>query len=287
MTAATGITKEKRVIGTDRDTVLEKVHCLVATNGIENLGKTEHINRTLAIKFDRWKHPSPHWSERVYTRIAAARPQIVSAHMLLVSRVLAKIAGGRLEWWQDYLETNHPGHAKDRSNSFISLMALILDELLPAIEPTSQVEAIVSDWVKVQNQQGKEVAIESNQIVDCLEAILEDYKISPLFRDDAIRNWGYEVKVLGRKVIGTASQLHHTFGAVARRKGLKYEYKDARQLAMRIADTARTLAVGEATDGFVLTRHFSLKTEKDRTKTTIYTFDFDGGKPDDSDAGDE
>jgi hypothetical protein len=287
LTAATGITKEKRVIGTDRDTVLEKVHCLVATNGIENLGKTEHINRTLAIKFDRWMHPSPHWSERVYTRIAAARPQMVSAHMLLVSRVLSKIANGRLEWWQDYLERKHPGHAKDRSNSFISLMALILEELLPVIEPTLQVEAVVSDWVKVQNQQGKEVAVESNQIIGYLDAILEDASFRPLVVEEAFRNWGYEVKVIGRKVIGTASQLHHTFGAVARRKGLKYEYKDARQLAMRIADTAKTLAVGEATDGVVLTRQFSLKTEKDRTKTTIYTFDFDGGKPDDSDAGDE
>ncbi len=285
LTAATGITKEKRVLGTDRDTVLEKVHCLVATNGIENLGKTEHINRTLSVTFDRWKHPGPAWSERVFARIAAARPRLLSAHMLLVSAVLTKLAKGKMESWQDWLEQTHPGHAKDRSNSFIALMALILEELLPVIDPTLRVGAVVSDWVRTQSAQGRQVAGESNSIVSYLEAILEDHEVTLLHEYESFAKWGYEVKVVGRRVIGTASQLHHTFSAVAKRKGLKYEFKDARQLAMRIADTVKTLAVGDV-NGVVVTKKFSLTTEKDRTKTIIYTFDFDGGQPEDEiDAG--
>jgi hypothetical protein len=282
--AATGITKEKRQMNTDRGTVQERVHCLVTTNGVENLGKTEHINRTFAIHFDRWKYKSIGWSERIYPKIAAERPRLVSAHMLLISKVLRRIAKSGLEQWQDFLETKHSGHAKNRSNSFIALMALILEELLAVIDPGEKAETVVSRWVESQNRSGRKTVSESNPIITFLEAILEDCNgISSSLSED-FQHWGYEVKVKGKVITGTAAQLHRTFSAVAKRKGMKYDFKDPKQLALRIGDTAQALKISEE-NGVVTTKKFILSTSKDRTKTTIYNFDFD--VPEDTDPDDD
>ena len=204
LTACTGITKEKRKMGTDRDTVLEKVHCLLSSTGIENLGKTEHINRTLSVTFDRWKHKSPNWSERIYAKIATERPRLFSAHMMLVSRILEKIANGGIERRTDYLDKNHSGHAKDRANSFIALMGLILEELLPLIEPNHSVDAMLSSWIKSQDNLGREAASQSNQIITFLEAILEDSERSGIGSSEEFMRWGYEVQCYDKKIKGTA-----------------------------------------------------------------------------------
>ena len=277
LTACTGITKEKRKMGTDRDTVLEKVHCLLSSTGIENLGKTEHINRTLSVTFDRWKHKSPNWSERIYAKIATERPRLFSAHMMLVSRILEKIANGGIERRTDYLDKNHSGHAKDRANSFIALMGLILEELLPLIEPNHSVDAMLSSWIKSQDNLGREAASQSNQIITFLEAILEDSERSGIGSSEEFMRWGYEVQCYDKKIKGTASQLHRTFAAVAKRKGLRYEYKNPRQLAKRISDTMRSLQTKSNSDEepkIIRTKNFSLTTEMNSSKTSVYTFDF-------------
>lgn len=279
--AATGITKEKRQLNTDRGTVQERVHCLVATTGVENLGKTEHINRTLTITFDRWKYKSPGWSERIFGKIAAERPRLVSAHMMLISKVLGRIADGELENWLDYLEQTHPGHAKNRANSFIGLMGLVLAELLPTIQPADTPEKIVSQIINEQSSSGRTIVSESNPIIMFLEAILEDTNGSNSSLSEDFQHWGYEVAVRDNTITGTAAQLHRTFSAVAKRKGMKYEYKDPKQLAVRIADTAQTLKVNED-NGVITTKKFILSTSLDRTKTKKYCFDFDVEVDDDS-----
>jgi len=279
--AATGITKEKRQMNTDRGTVQERVHCLVATTGVENLGKTEHINRTLSITFDRWKYKSPGWSERVFGRIAAERHRLVSAHMTLISKVLGRIAKGELEDWLDFLEQNHPGHAKNRANSFIGLMGLILTELLPAIQTGDTPEKVISRLIKEQSSSGRTVVSESNPIIMFLEAVLEDAGGSDSTLSEDFQHWGYEVTVRDNKITGTAAQLHRTFSAVAKRKGMKYEYKDPKQLAVRIADTAQTLKI-EVNDNVIKTKEFLLSTSPDRTKTKKYTFDFNVERDEDS-----
>ena len=71
---------------------------------------------------------------------------------------------------------------------------------------------------------------------------------------------------------------------MAKRKGMKYDYKDPKQLALRIGDTAQALKISEE-NGVVTTKKFILSTSKDRTKTTIYNFNFD--VPDDTDPDDD
>jgi len=72
--------------------------------------------------------------------------------MMLISRVLERNSRRRDQRWQRWLEQNHPGHAKDRSNSFIALMALILEELLPILDPKEVIEEVVVEWLSSQNQ---------------------------------------------------------------------------------------------------------------------------------------
>ena len=266
LTASTGIQKEKRKIGTDHDVVIEKVRCLLTTNGIENLGKREHITRTLLIEFDRWEYPSENWSERVYGEISASRSELFSAHMMLISKVLGKIASGGIERWMEYLGTNHPNHSKDRANSFLSLMALILEELLQNIDSDRKPEDVVSMWITTQDEIGRETAKETNSIVSFLESIWEDYNQESTDYDKLL-NWGYEVKFGPDKIAGTASQLLHTFNAVAKRKGMRCEYENARQLAKRIKDS----------EGVLSDKGISVRHVLNRSKTKVYYFAFDAG----------
>ncbi len=264
LTAVTGIRREKRRSGTLHDTVDEKVSCLLATTGIENLGKTEHINRMLIVEFDRWKFRSPNWSERVYSEITASRPELCSAHMMLASRVLARIAASGFEYWVDWLESEHPGHTKDRANSFLALMALILDELLPIIQPDMKTEEVLSQWVKSQDDIGRETARGSNQIVGLVESIRSDWERAGDGAADQFRRWGYDIDCHDSAISGTATRLLPTFRIVARRKGLRFEFVNAMQLARRIADAEAILQqIG-----------VKLTMAKDRTKTTVYTFEF-------------
>ena len=259
LTAATGIQKEKRKIGTDHDVVIEKVKCLLTTNGIENLGKKEHITRTLLIEFDRWKYKTTNWSERIYGEITARRSELCSAHMMLVSRVLKKIAEGGIERWIDFLETNHPGHSKDRANSFLALMALVLEELC-----AGKVDKIVSNWIVKQDELGRETAKETNTIVNFLEAIHSDYEGSG-DRGEQWKNWGYEVFCDPKVISGTAAELLRTFSAVARRKGMTCEYTNAKQLANRIKDAKDVFA----------DKQIKMETTMNRQKTINYIFRLD------------
>jgi hypothetical protein len=260
LTAATGIQKEKRKIGTDHGVVIEKVKCLLTTNGIENLGKKEHITRTLLIEFDRWKYKTEKWSERIYGEIAARRSELCSAHMMLVSRVLKKIVEGGIERWIDFLETKHPGHSKDRANSFLALMAMILEELVQE----DQVEQVVSMWISKQDKLGRETAKETNTIVSFLEAIYSDYE-GTQDSEKNWKNWGYEVFCDPMVISGTAAQLLRTFSAVAKRKGMKSEYTNPRQLANRIKDAK---AVFED-------KKIKIKTYANRQNTLVYHFTMD------------
>jgi len=68
--------------------------------------------------------------------------------------------------------------------------------------------------------------------------------------------------------------------AVAKQRGLRYEYSNPNQLSKRIADTVRNLQTKEATqlDGgkgmTYYTSKFALTTRKNSDNTTLYTFDF-------------
>ena len=76
------------------------------------------------------------------------------------------------------------------------------------------------------------------------------------------KNWGYEVTCDYVTISGTAAQLLRTFSAVAKRKGMKCEYTNARQLANRIKDSKSVLE----------DKNIKLITESNRTNTIIYKF---------------
>lgn len=263
---ATGIQKEKRKMGTDREVVIEKMRCLINTNGIESLGKREHIDRTLTINFDRSAYGSRNFSEMIYGSVHSKRSEFCSAQMMLISKVLGKISQGGIEKWIKYLEAHHPDHAKNRINSFLSLMALVLEELIPE----DSVEATVAAWIESQDAQGREADAGTNSVVNFFNAVCRDWQ--DLNDNTQWVNWGYEVKVTPNNadhrrataltVTGTASQFLNTFSACSKRKKLYCEYRTAMQLTKRFNDAARVF------DDLGIT----MDVRKNRDKINIYTF---------------
>ncbi|MBU1881218.1 hypothetical protein KKA08_04230, partial [bacterium] len=232
LTSVNGVFKEKRKQGTDSENIEEEAHSLLASTGIESLGKTEHINRLLFIEFDLDQYSSENWSERVYNKIDTARPELFSAHMQLISRVLTRIKHGEMEKWEHWITSNYPKHNKSRSNSYLSLMAMVICELAPFWGVQfKDVENIIRGWIEEQNNSGLATAVDSNPIIVLLENIHRDHCT---YNDSQTSD--YQTRYDGKVISGTASEFHTTFCVASKRRGLRYRIENPVQLAQRIKD---------------------------------------------------
>lgn len=167
LTSSTGISKNKRKQGTDRDIVIESVKSLVCSNGIESLPGWELINRTYMIKFDRTEYGTI-FTDEVFGGITDKRDELLSALFQVYSRMLRSIAEGRWGKYQVLLRTKFKDHSKERTNGYLSLMLLFVEEYYRVLGREFSAEAVATKWIGVQERSSTETSVDSDLLVQYL-----------------------------------------------------------------------------------------------------------------------
>ncbi|MCD6161030.1 MAG: hypothetical protein J7K40_01275 [candidate division Zixibacteria bacterium] len=250
ITAVTGIEKEKRKIGTDKENVTERVKTLINSTGIESFKKNEMINRALIIKFDQSQYGNPEWNELIYVDIFKNRDLMLSAIFQMISGVLKQIADGELNSIVKDLSIKYPNHSKSRANSYLACMIMIAEKLIEGFNDTITIDKLVKKWIETQNNISLENSRGTNPIIQLLDSLLKDYQIEEE-KQDSLNSKNtfinpYPVDIgpgqYGMMVKGTANELNTTFSILAKRIGTKNPFLNAHQLASRLKDSEKILA---------------------------------------------
>lgn len=252
LTAATGITRQKRKAGSDSDNVYERSCTQLLVTSIEPFVEAELIERTNEILFDkRFHNPDFRESIAVESDLKEARDLIWSTVFKIVAYdILPKIdekKSGALKT----IRTDYPAHSKARLNELYAMLFIILQEVVKYIsqakDKTGNTEArwILDAWIRDQNQRSFATESETNRILYGLESLVNEYEIRPDrfeqeygIKVDADRD-GHEL----RKVVFTASTntLCRAFDWLAKERGIVNPFKLASQLGARIADSMEVL----------------------------------------------
>lgn len=239
LTSATGVSKKKRKMGTDTEIVTERVRCLVCMNGIENLFGWELINRTYVVDFNR-KHQGTTFSDDLFADIIRERDGMLSAMCQLYARILSRIKDGSWKKHKLMLAREYPRHSKERTNSYLSLMLLFVEEFCAAAGSPLDTGRLVAQWVKAQEKVSTATGIDSDVIVQYLEHLINRIRNYWVDRDG--HPWPFPIvcpKIINMSVTFEcfAIELHTTFKEILKGLTPPYAFKDARQLGRRLSDS--------------------------------------------------
>lgn len=275
LTAVSVSEREKRKVGSVRGVTVEELHCLLNTSGIENLDRTELLNRTIHIEFDHKKYGQRVWTDSFYFGIISSRSEMMSAHIHVVQRVLKAMANDRHLFWRNWLKENHDGHFLERSNEYLVVMALVAEEIVPIVSPEIKVQDLVSSWIVEQTKYVGAVAVEANPIVAVIDAVFREAQAHS--KDAAAGRWQYELPVVNNRISGSSSQLLSMLSKIAGKYRLKFDYPSANTFSRRLRDAEPTLINA----GFELVtaydgnkKHFKFTISKksaDNTKQAIWS----------------
>jgi hypothetical protein len=248
ITAVTGITKEKRRGGTDNDNISEKVKCLICSTGIENFSVPEVINRLYIVDIDHLTYGS-NYSDSVFVDILKKRDYIMSAELVMVSRILKKMQDGTWRAYEAKTQSQYKGHSKERANSFLAIMTLVAEELLSAWDSKENVWDLLDKWITSQNETADKTSIDSNPILQCLNILKHEvFKYEAQSGSTLSAPWQFDVRLVTSSsingtltVMGHAKDLNTTFSKLCQLRAVPYPFKNARQLSSRIKSENGTL----------------------------------------------
>lgn len=250
ITAVTGIEKEKRKQGTDKENVIEKVKTLINSSGIEGFNKNEMINRTLVINFDRFKYGNPEWNELIYVEIAKTRNLMMSVIFQMISKILKRISDGELNSIVKDISAKYGNHSKSRANSYLACMTMVAEKLIEGFNDTITMDQLVEKWIDTQNTLSKETSRGTNPIIQLLDSLIKDFEMeferqtARCSAEEFVSPYPTEIaQDLERWiVIGTSNELCTAFAILAKRTGIKNPFSNAHQLAARLKDSETILA---------------------------------------------
>ncbi len=252
LTAATGITRQKRKAGSDSDNVYERSCTQLLVTSIEPFVEPELIERTNEIIFDkRFHNPDFRESIAVESDLKEARDLIWSAIFKIVAHdILPKIDEKKAAALKA-IRTEYPAHSKSRLNELYAMLFIILQEVVKYMpqtqDPAAQGEArwILDNWIRDQNQRAFATESETNRILYNLEALFSEYEIRPEgfklqygINAEADRD-GHELKKVD--FYATTTGFCMAFDVLARERGIANPFKSAAQLGARIKDSLDTL----------------------------------------------
>ena len=135
---------------------------------------------------------------------------------------------------------------KDRTNSYLALMALIANKLLRDWGFGMEIDTLVNRWMQTQEEDAVDTSVDTDLIVMYLSYILNDARKHTGGSNNGL--WDYDISApewdLKRTKLtlqGQAKELLASFQTACRKKGIRCEYKNAKQLGRRIKDSEQVL----------------------------------------------
>ncbi len=252
LTAATGITRQKRKAGSDSDNVYERACTQLVVTSIEPFVEPELIERTNEILFDkRFHNPDFRESIAVESDLKGERDLILSTVFKIISHDILPGIDEKKSAALKILRTDYPAHSKSRLNELYAMLFIILQEVVKYISQTKvqgdtmEARWILETWIRDQNQRAFATESETNRILYVLEALVNEYEVRPDrfeqesgIKVDADRD-GRELQ----KIVFTASTntLCRAFDWLAKERGIANPFKSASQLGARILDSMEVL----------------------------------------------
>ena len=253
LTAATGITRQKRKAGSDSDNVYERSCTQVLVTSIEPFAEPELIERTNEILFDKKFHnPDFKESVAVETDLKKSRDLIWSSIFKIISiNILPDIEQKKADALK-IIRKDYPNHSKARLNELYAILYLILEEVVKYISQTgyendpAEPRLIFREWILAQNQRSFANEAETNKILYALEALVKEYELRPenFARDyqieaDFTRHDSGETKEI--KFTASTGALYRAFDWLAKDRGIANPFKSPSQLGARITDSLEVL----------------------------------------------
>ncbi|SHH30032.1 toprim domain-containing protein [Desulfofustis glycolicus] len=253
LTAATGITRQKRKAGSDSDNVYERSCTQLLVTSIEPFVEPELIERTNEILFDKRFH-NPAFKEAVAVEadLREARDLIWSAVFKIIAHdILPNIAEKKADTLK-VIRTDYPNHSKSRLNELYAMLYLILVEVVKYIPRPGHVKGssvarmILNEWIVAQNERSYATERESNKILYGLEALLSEYEFRPtgfeleygLKAADFKNSSGMTEQIIFE---ATTGELYRAFDYLAKTRGITNQFRSASQLGARIGDSLEIL----------------------------------------------
>jgi 5S rRNA maturation endonuclease (ribonuclease M5) len=287
LTAATGITRQKRKGGTDSENVYERSQTQVIVTAVEPFVENELIQRTNDIEFSK-KYRNTNYLEAkaVESKIIPNRNLIFSAFFkILTFNVLPGFKEKRAKTLK-MLRDDYPAHSKERLNELYSCLFILCGELLKYIPHPEhdnsrmtndqKARAVLNDWIRYQDARSKAISEGTNPILYSLEVLLREFQknetafegIYNIEADASKNEAGEYVEV---RFICTTGGLFSAFEILSKNRGVSRYYKSPSQLGARIKDSIEVLE-----ENNWLFFHRKTATQGVRRHWFVKMFDMDG-----------
>ncbi len=214
---------------------------------IEPLTKPELISRTYDVEF-RSIFKRPGFMQREHLeQLMKARSRILSGLFLLFAReVLPGLQSQRQEILAR-LQISFPQHSKQRVDSFLTLMVVILRALLKMIEPGQDRSwELVEWWIRYQGRLAEETERDTNVSLYLLDALAkemlareEDFQKEYYLDFHKARNGDETPKELS--LVASSRDLLMALQILSKNKGFKLPFCNTKQLGVRLANETSVL----------------------------------------------
>jgi hypothetical protein len=222
--------------------VRESAKALVAITAIEPLTKPELINRTYDIEFRSMFKQAGFMQRQHLQELVGARGRILSGLFRLFAReVLPDLEARRKEILAD-LQLRHPCHAKQRVDSFLTIMMVILRALLGVLEPgRDRTWEILDGWIRYQGRLAEETERDTNVALYLLEALAkemlargEDFEREYYLKHEKVAGATGEAKTLS--FVANGRDLLMAMQILSKNKGFKLPFSNTQQMGVRLAN---------------------------------------------------
>ncbi|MDO8282563.1 MAG: CHC2 zinc finger domain-containing protein [Thermodesulfovibrionia bacterium] len=176
--------KPKAKGGSDTEVLYQKLFTMAIITSIEAFpGRLpELVNRTFPLQLEpQWKLPG-YMHDEVMRQIIKKRSLILSSILKMVGRkVLPNLA--ERSFWSKHIQTEFPGHYKDRNNEHICMMMIILESLLEHIPwkketpIKTQASMILKHWIESWNEQESQTAVDSSTLLNVMDGLAKEVYI--------------------------------------------------------------------------------------------------------------
>jgi DNA primase len=250
LTSVTGISNEKRQMGSDSGVISETTKCLVNTTGIEALmGELSEVqSRTLTINFGSRYHSEEAFVEiDLLDEIKNNRDMLLSAIIVCTQRVLKMLDAGAQKATMNSIMVAVGKHEKARCNDYLALMFLMNKNMN---EIHSEDFSIDDNFKKALISIGatsKAIKADTNPIAQGFEMLLSafeclDNSTSNASSDQAEIKFQLQYnKFDGEIENASAKQLHFAMSKIYKDAGMRWPYSNARVLAQRMVNDVETI----------------------------------------------
>lgn len=278
LTSVTGITREKRAMGSDSATISERPLSLVMSTGVEPLGAEleEVMSRSIVVEFDRRLQSDVLLEKRILGRIIAARDLALSAIFRRTSLVLGMMRDGGHERAMRSIRETIGDHGKARCDEFLSLMYLqrvaaapegaragLLERISPAF--VSSIRSLDRTTAK-SSRDASQVATPMIALFSILAGEFSNNGGTGGFAPSDRSIYGLRVSDSGGTIHdATQSHLFIALRGVAKDRGVPFPYKNASQFGTRFSSSMSLMRE----------QGFEVTTKTNRFGVSLYTISFD------------